>query len=171
MRAASWAVAPRFLPRVSTRGVAAGAAATPSAAPGAAAGGTQSAPATQPAGGAAQAPRRERERGSLIDHVWAAQECRCTHVHELSQLSDHRAIRVQCAGVGRAPPPKREWGWIRRWDRVEPDDVAAILAEEMPRAPDGDRLRARIAAEMCAQGIAPPPGARPPPGPERIAAA
>ena len=45
---------------------------------------------------------------------------------------------------------------MRRWDQVDPAQAAAILAEEMPRSLDGDRLRARLAVEMRAQGITPP---------------
>eukprot|EP00662_Eupelagonemidae_sp_cell21_P037082 gene37082-biopygen74340 len=75
---------------------------------------------------------RRQTRGSLIDHVWSHDACRCTRIPVLSQHSDHHAIRVQFGGMrqSRAQPVKR--AWVRKWERVKSEDVAKILDEEMP---------------------------------------
>eukprot|EP00663_Eupelagonemidae_sp_cell21sb_P003140 gene3140-7003_t len=90
-------------------------------------------------------PGKKPGRGSTLDHVWASQTCRCTHIPQLSQHSDHLAIRLQCGVPAATPPKPAKYVWRRRWDRVKVEQVEAILDEELRTeysrpAKDGGRV-------------------------------
>jgi len=82
-------------------------------------------------------PRGGRGSGTVIDHVWTAGPCRCTHIPEVSHLSDHLLLRVNLPSVSASQAPRRGMVWRRRWDRLDPERLEGILREEMPPAPHG----------------------------------
>eukprot|EP00662_Eupelagonemidae_sp_cell21_P057631 gene57631-biopygen77886 len=102
---------------------------------------------------------RRQTRGSLIDHVWSRESCRCTRLPALSQHSDHHAIRVQFGGLGRSEQQPVKRAWRRKWDEVDAESVAKILDEEMPErgmrasASLCDFVRTEAEAEMQREGV------------------
>eukprot|EP00662_Eupelagonemidae_sp_cell21_P058235 gene58235-biopygen109576 len=93
-------------------------------------------------------PTRPNGRGSQIDHIWAKHPCRCSHIPQLSQHSDHRAVRMYCASLQPSPQKRAKVVWRRRWDKVEGDDVRAILEQVMPRARLWSHMPEEAAEEM-----------------------
>eukprot|EP00666_Eupelagonemidae_sp_cell4sb_P010926 gene10926-12834_t len=96
-------------------------------------------------------PEGRQKLGSILDHVWSAGECRCSRIAALSQLSDHHAIRIRHAHLPPTQLVKARYVWRRRWDRVQPEAVRAILEEEASSLKEGRPGRREEETALLAQ--------------------
>ena len=110
----------------------------------------------------AKAALPDRRRGSCLDHVWCDQPCACSPISGLSQLSEHRGVRILTANYKKTPAaPKKKWIWRRNWDEVDVDDAGRILLRALQVPAARPHEAAEAAEEMRRRGVgdAPHPSA------------